>query len=69
MPADRMPAAASKLGLIWSFPALASATCFCEGRYAKSRHGSLRILRRHIPNGLRAAGGRMQQQERTGQHT
>src|SRR5260370_37694768 len=28
MPADLMPAVASKLGLIWSFPALNSATCF-----------------------------------------
>src|SRR5882757_5378173 len=30
MPADRIPPEASKLGLIWSFPALFSATCFAK---------------------------------------
>jgi hypothetical protein len=41
----------------------------CEGRYAKSRHGALRILRRHIPDSLGTGRSRMQQQERTGKHT
>ena len=38
-------------------------------QYAKSRHGALRILRRHNPNNLGADCSRMQQQEHTGQHT
>jgi hypothetical protein len=42
---------------------------FREGRYTKSRHGVLRILRRHIPDSLGTGRGWMQQQERTGQHT
>ena len=35
-------------------------------QYAKSRHGALRILRRHNPNNLGADCSRMQQQEHTG---
>ena len=38
-------------------------------QYAKSRHGALRILRRHIPDSLGTGRGRKQQQERTCQYT
>ena len=40
---------------------------FCKGRQANARHGILRILRRHVPDGLRADRGRMQQQDGAGQ--
>jgi hypothetical protein len=63
MPADRMPLAPSKLGLIWSLPALNSARCFAKVVTPSPGHSALRILGRHVPDSLGLDHGRTQQQQ------
>jgi len=52
MPAERIPVAASKLGLICSFPALNSLRRFAKVVMPSPGHRASRMLRRHIPNSL-----------------